>query len=476
MDADNNENSDAPLLTSRIRDLHLTRPVILDATTTIREAATRMRARRIDAILVREEGRHGVLTSADIRDALALSEMPVDAPIGPIATWKLVMASPDELLFKALLTMTKRGISRLVVGTSAHVVGILGLTELLSFLTNHASLTIQRILRATTLAELADATSHQPLMVESLVRKGLKARHISRLVRELDRQVYEKAAHLLAPPGLLDHVCLVVMGSEGRGEQITKSDQDNALIADDQCVAEEYLAFCHAFTAAMSQLGYPPCPGNVMMTNPKWNGRIADYEQLILSWIRQPSPTNLMQLAIFFDGRPVSGHGSLFAHARDFMLESLPNDPSFYAHFARPVLTFDTPLGLFNRFVVEKGNKQGQIDLKKGGVFPIVHGIRSLALEHKIKDPNTIHRIRGLVRRGALENTFANDLIEAFDFLSALRVRVKLDPHLKHGAQGDYLLIENLGRLEKEYLRDSLVVMDGFKDLMIHHFRLRQLQ
>ncbi|GAB0057587.1 hypothetical protein SIID45300_01918 [Candidatus Magnetaquicoccaceae bacterium FCR-1] len=476
VDSENTENSDSPLLTSRIRDLHLTKPVILDATATIRDAAAKMRARRIDAILVRDETRHGVLTSADIRDALALSELPVDSPIGPISTWKLVMASPDELLFKALLTMTKRGISRVVIGSGAHVVGILGLTELLSFLTNHASLTIQRILRATTLAELADATSHQPMMVESLVTKGLKARHIGRLVRELDRQVYEKAAHLLAPPELLDHVCLLVMGSEGRGEQITKSDQDNAMIADESCPTEAYEAFAHAFTAAMAQLGYPPCPGNVMMTNPQWCGRVADYERLILSWIRQPSPSNLMQLAIFFDARPMAGRNILFQRARDFMLENLPSDPSFYAHFAKPILTFDTPLGFLNRFIVEKGNKQGQIDLKRGGVFPIVHGVRSLALEHRIKDPNTIHRIRGLARRGVLESTFCTDLIDAFDFLSALRVRVKLDPHLKHGAEGDYLLIENLGRLEKEYLRDSLVVVDGFKDLMIHHFRLRQLQ
>ncbi|MBF0261409.1 MAG: cyclic nucleotide-binding/CBS domain-containing protein, partial [Magnetococcales bacterium] len=266
------------------------------------------------------------------------------------------------------------------------------------------------------------------------------------------------------------------MGSEGRGEQITKSDQDNAMIADETCPTEAYQAFAHAFTTALAQLGYPPCPGNVMMTNPQWCGRVVDYEKLILSWIRQPSPANLMQLAILFDARPMSGRTTLFQRVRDFMLENLPSDPTFYAHFAKPVLAFDTPLGFFNRFIVEKGNKQGQIDLKRGGVFPIVHGVRSLALEHRIKDPNTIHRIRGLARRGVLERTFCTDLIDAFDFLSALRVRVKLDPHLKHGAEGDYLLIENLGRLEKEYLRDSLVVVDGFKDLMIHHFRLKQLQ
>ncbi|MBF0627112.1 MAG: CBS domain-containing protein [Magnetococcales bacterium] len=468
------ENSDVPLLTSRIRDLNLTKPVILDARISIREAAAKMRARRLDALLVRDETRHGVLTSADIRDALALSELPVETPIGSIATWKLVMVSPDELLFKALLLMTKRAVNRVVVGTAGHVSGILGLSELLSFLTNHASLTIQRILRAASLAELTNATSHQPHLVDSLISKGVKARHISRLVRELNRQVFEKAAKLLAPPDLLDHISIVVMGSEGRGEQIIKSDQDNGLIADENCSGEACQAFAHAFSMALTQLGYPLCPGNVMMTNPQWSGRISDYETLIRSWVREPSHTNLMQLAIFFDARTVAGQSGPWRSVRDALFEQLPNDPSFYAHFARPMLSFETPLGIFNRFIVEKGEKQGQIDLKKGGVFPIVHGVRSLALEHRLKDPNTIHRIRGLVRRGVLETSLGTDLIDAFDFLSGLRVRVKREARLRHGGEGDYLLVDDLGRLEKEYLRDSLGVVDGFKELITHHFRLRQ--
>ncbi|MBF0215216.1 MAG: hypothetical protein HQM00_16930, partial [Magnetococcales bacterium] len=112
----------------------------------------------------------------------------------------------------------------------------------------------------------------------------------------------------------------------------------------------------------------------------------------------------------------------------------------------------------------------------KGGVFPIVHGVRSLALEQKLKSPNTIHRIRSLVRKGVLVDSLGTDLIDAFDFLSGLRVRVKLDARLRHGTDGDYLLINDLGRLEREYLRDSLAVVDGFKELIVHQFRLRQLQ
>ena len=40
----------------------------------------------------------------------------------------------------------------------------------------------------------------------------------------------EKLFRILAPENLINSSCLVVMGSEGRGEQILKTDQDNALI------------------------------------------------------------------------------------------------------------------------------------------------------------------------------------------------------------------------------------------------------
>ncbi|MBF0097604.1 MAG: CBS domain-containing protein [Magnetococcales bacterium] len=470
------EGSVTSILTSRIRDLNLTTPVILDDVITIREAAQQMRDRRIDSVLVCREGQHGIVTSADIRDALALSLLPVDTPIHAIASWNLVTASSDELLFKALLLMTKRGVNRLVVGTSENVLATLGLTELLSYLTNHASLSIQRIHQATSIDELADAVQHQSHWVNSLFSKGMQVRYIGRLVRELDRHIYVKVAYLLTTPEVLEHLCVLVLGSEGRGEQIVKTDQDNALIVDDMLPAVEMEYFRHAFTGALLKLGYPPCPGNVMMSNPVWGSGLRAFQQRMNTWIENPTPDNMMQLAIYYDARPVVGEVKLFRAARDYLLTSLPTDPMFYGHFALPVLNFKTPLGIFKRFIVEKGSKQGQIDLKRGGIFPIVHGARSLALEQRLRDPSTIRRMRGLIRKGVLETALGNDLLDAFDFMSGLRIRTRLRNQEQEKPVDDHLLLNSLGRLDREKLRDCFEIVDRFKQLLTHHFRLRSLQ
>ncbi|MBF0127450.1 MAG: hypothetical protein HQM02_09590 [Magnetococcales bacterium] len=334
----------------------------------------------------------------------------------------------------------------------------------------------QRIQQATSLDELADAVRQHPQWVRSLIDKGVKVRYIGRAVRELDRQVFRQITSLLATPELLEHICILVMGSEGRGEQVVKTDQDNALIADDTYPAEALQVFRLAFTAALTRLGYPPCPGDVMLCNPVWGCGLEALQNRMLSWMNNPTPTHLMQLAICYDARVVAGQQRLFDRARAFFWEHLPDNPAFYAHLARPVLAFKTPLGWFNRLLVEKGTRQGQIELKKGGIFPIVHGVRTLALEQRLKDPNTVRRINGLMRKGVLERALGADLTEVFEFMTTLRVRARVENQARQGSGDDYLLLETLGRLERESLRECFIVVDQFKSLITHHFRLRMLQ
>ncbi|MBF0603564.1 MAG: CBS domain-containing protein [Nitrospirae bacterium] len=470
------DESLAPILMARIRDIGLPRSVVLEGQTSISQAARTMRQHRSDVVLVHQEGRYGLLTSADIRDALAINQRPVDTAILEITSWEPLTAFPNQKLFHTFLRMTQRGVDHLVVCDSNKMLGILGLNELLSFFTHHASSIIQRIQHAATMDDLADAVGLQEHLIYSLFTKGLKGRTIGWLTQELDRLVFYQVAKLLAMPDLLDHVCILVMGSEGRGEQIVKTDQDNALIADDSLDDGQIRTFAEAFTRALLQLGYPLCPGNVMMRNPQWCLRLGQFQNKVSAWLEEPSPSNLMQMAIFFDARRVVGNVRLFQKARQLFFNQLPNDQAFYAHFAMAALAFETPLGIFKRFVVEKGPRQGQIDLKKGGIFPIVHGVRSMALEQKIREPNTVQRIRRLIRLEVLENSFGTDLIDAFDFLSSLRVKVAMHHRGDGPIEHEHLPLDSLGHMERENLRESLVLVDHFKNLLDHHFRLRMLR
>jgi CBS domain-containing protein len=54
-----------------------------------------------------------------------------------------------------------------------------------------------------------------------------------KLIATINEQLIAKAFSLVIPAAQQEQVCLLMLGSEGRGEQIQKTDQDNALILPD---------------------------------------------------------------------------------------------------------------------------------------------------------------------------------------------------------------------------------------------------
>ena len=67
-------------------------------------------------------------------------------------------------------------------------------------------------------------------IITSLQTKGVKLHHISNLIGQLNTKVYQKNILINSSFRVAKDACLFVMGSEGRNEQIIKTDQDNALI------------------------------------------------------------------------------------------------------------------------------------------------------------------------------------------------------------------------------------------------------
>ena len=91
-------------------------------------------------------------------------------------------------------------------------------------------------------------------------------------------------------------------------------------------------------------------------------------------------------------------------------------------------MEFNVPLGFFDGFVFDSSNKEhkDEIDIKKGGIFIIVQGIRALALENKLYRANTLKRIEELNALGKLEDEFASELTEAFNFLCTIKLKSNL--------------------------------------------------
>ncbi|TDR73607.1 putative nucleotidyltransferase substrate binding domain-containing protein [Paludibacterium purpuratum] len=462
------------LFTATVRDVGCRAPVFVDGGLSIREVARCMKQARSKSVLVQDGARLGIFTTTDFRDII-LDGTPVDTPVAQCARFELLCIDIDDFLFDALLLMTQRNLRRLVVKENGRAVGMLSQVDVLSYFSNHSHLIAQRLERAESLDELVQAASQVTRLVQILSGHGVRPPQLGRLVQTLNGRLFARAWQLIAPPALVSASCLLVMGSEGRGEQILKTDQDNALLLPDGTDFPELAAACDALSAALARFGYPPCPGSVMVDNPVWRLSSEALRARIRQWVHQPSGEGMMQLAIFLDAEPVSGDSRLLSAGRDYLRQLLQDDASFYARFARAIEQFDTPLGLFAQLQTRSRDGRDLLDLKKGGIFPLVHGLRALALEYGIDDTSSQGRADRLAQSGHLDPVLAGDIREALSFLLQLRLQHGLQQLSRQQPIDNLIEPSGLSTLERDLLKDALAVVKRFKTQLRHHYRLGSL-
>ena len=462
-------------MVAKIKEAYVRPPISVSAEDSIYDAVAQMKQHKITSILVKRGDEIGIISDTDIREQVVLQRKSIDSPVGDVATYNLIGMTTDDFLFNALLTMTRHRIKRLVIYENNEVMGVLDQMELLSFFSNHSHLISVQIERASTTDQLKKACESLVHMVQSLQAKGVKVRYISQLINELNTNIFEKLYQLIAPQELIENSCLMVMGSEGRGEQVLKTDQDNAIILRDGFEFDGLEAVTQEFTETLISFGYPSCPGEIMVSNPYWCKSLSDFKEEIHQWISEPSENAMMNLAIFYDACSVAGDTDLLREAKGYLFEKLQDNKPFFTNFAKPTLSFETPLGFFANFIVEKSHHKNQLDLKKGGIFPLVQGVRSLALEHRLTMTNTIERIKTLQQLDVFEKQFSVELIEALAFLSTLRLQTGLHK-LEHNEELDnYIAPNQLNKLERDLLRDSFKIVNEFKKFVTYHFKLNMV-
>ncbi|AWK86170.1 DUF294 nucleotidyltransferase-like domain-containing protein [Azospirillum thermophilum] len=463
----------AALTMARIRQAYLHPPLFVEGTASLREAAAAMKTHRASSVLVRDRDaqgeRVGILTGTDLRDLVVLDGRPVEAPVGPLANYELLTLDRDDLLFTALILMTKHAVRRLVITEQGRIVGLLGQSDLLAVLSNHSQVIGLQVEHATSPDDLREASHAIVGLIRTLHATGVKVSFIADLVTELNRRIFRKLFELLAPPDLLANSCLIVMGSEGRGEQLLKTDQDNGLILRDGYDCQELGRVTAEFTRRLVEFGYPPCPGNIMLSNPEWTRPLAAYKDAVFHWIHRPDEAAQMNLAIFYDAAAVAGDASLLEEAKGYLLGRLQDNQMFFTHFARPALAFDTPSGLFASLFERRRSEP--VDIKKAAIFPIVHGIRALALEKHMAETNTTERIWALADKGVLNRKMAGELADAFAFLSTLRMHARIDA-AGDGEIDNSVRPEEMGKLDRDQFKDCLALVKSFKETIAYHFRL----
>jgi CBS domain-containing protein len=471
-----NQHEMKALTMARVDEAFLRPPHFVDATTDIVSVVRVFQAQRTSSVFVEDKKtqpeRLGIFTATALQRAI-LDGRPLDQiEVGSLSNFMLIEVKPSDQLGDAMAVMLKRRVHRVVVRDGEKIVGMLEALDMFSFLSNQSHLITVRIEEATDLDGLSHAAAQITRMIALLYRGGSRINLIAQLVQQLNARLFERAWNLIAPAELVANSCLFVMGSEGRGEQLLKTDQDNALILrDGYAPPADLAAICQRFSSALESFGYPPCPGNIMVSNPMWRKSAHEFSDMAKGWLLAPNADNLMNLAIFMDAHAVCGDGKLLAQVQGELSKLATDNDPMLARFAAAIDAFGSSSGWWNR-LLGLGDANQQLHLKKEGIFPLVHGVRSLALANRLVETNTIERISALVAKGKMTAQMGADLTDSLYFFMSLKLKAGLAEMDTDKPVTGSVDVGKLTSLDRDLLKDALAVVKRFRVGLRQQFHL----
>jgi CBS domain-containing protein len=171
-------------------------------------------------------------------------------------------------------------------------------------------------------------------------------------------------------------------------------------------------------------------------------------------WLQNPGDEKvLIATSILLDGRTVYGPAEL--DPRAILLEPA-NRATLLPSMLRLALALKLPTGFRGNIVVESsGEHRGTLDIKHGGLLPVVDIARFGALKAGAKVTATIERLRAASELGAIEPTHARTLEEAYDLFTALRLEHQIQQLERGNEPNDYIDPKELSELTRRYLRDA---------------------
>lgn len=466
----------ADMMVARVDTGILHQASLAEAHTPVVEALSQMQESKAVSIIVKNPDGYGIVTDANLRKYILHKEEDNILEISQIQTYPMISIKEGELLFNVLLLMTEHSIKHLpVFDEKENLLGVLELIDLLSFFSNQSHLIIVQIDRAEDLSTVILAAKRVEIMVSALHAKGVKSRYIAKLVAEIKKKMYTKLFEMILPKTWQERSAFVLLGSEGREEQILRTDQDNALIFEDGFMPDEVDDVTQQFIAALDEIGFPRCKGDVMIINPKWCKSISEYKKDIHQWIEHPTYDGFMDMAIFCDSMAVAGDVSLHETLQTYLISQIGTQKQILPHFAKSIDSFESPLGFFSRFSSGGKGHEDEIDIKKGALFALVHGVRALALEYGITQTNTTLRIKALNDLGYMNKEDAGDMLEALEVIHTLRLHAQIEKLEKGKEMDNYICVKTLSKLERDVLKEALKTVEQFKKRVSYHFHLSMI-
>ena len=333
--------------------------------------------------------------------------------------------------------------------------------------------------------------------------------HLTAFRTRLSRHLLKKAARDMEAEGFgppPTAFAWMALGSDGRGEQLFATDQDNLLIYESteksqvtlrglpdpllnrflrfeqgehlkdigkiDLTGRYYAVFCGKMGDYLDAVGIDKCKGHIMPAYEKWRGTLPRWERKIIGKIKYGAgDLSVLDINILMDCRFVAGDDALGGKFLDMLHARLPENGDILSRIAHSAILMPIALGMFKRLKVQKkGKDRGTLNLKLNGWAPLTILVRVLCVKNGIWETHTLKRIDALAANRLLDEKSAGELKEAYHHLMTFRAlyqMARIANGLPAANAADPNLLDAAGQ---ELLRHSLGVVESFQDRINQSF------
>jgi CBS domain-containing protein len=446
----------------RVATLIRSPPVTCTPDTPIREAARRMTAAGATAAVIALDGAVGILTDRDLRQRVLAGGISPDAPASAAMSAPAYTVPAERLGGEVLLEMLDRGIRHFpVVSATGEVLGVVEDADLVAVEARTPFLLRAAIGRADSVDAVVAAAGGLTSTAVALHDAQAPAAQLSAVwsvvVDALTRRLLELAVTEAGePPAPLSWLAL---GSLARREAAPSSDVDSSFAwrGDDEDPAiRTYAArVADAVNSGLTRCGLTIDAHGASAANPQFARSLDSWRAAARGLIADPLQDQaLILISVVLDGRPVWGvrEGAALTEA----FREAHRHPALLRLLARYALSYRPPTGFLRGLVVEhSGEHRGQLDLKRGGLVPIVDLARWAGLAAGVTGASTRERLRAAAAAGTLAAEDAATLREAFELVWRLRLSHQIEQLRAGAAPDDHLDPRALTPLTRSQLREA---------------------
>jgi CBS domain-containing protein len=437
--------------------------VLCEPATSVREAAERMVDADSSVALVDLGEGLGIVTDHDLRSRVVAAGAGPKTPVRQVMTTPVTTVTADRIGADVLIEMLDHGLHHLpVLDARGSVVGVISDSDLVAAGARTPFELRSAIMKAADEQALRDAAARLPDALIALYEARVPAQVLSGVITSAHDAVTQRLVELaeaeLGPPPA--PYTWFALGSFARREAYPDSDQDNAIAWDappeDQEARAWMMSLADRVVTGLEAAGIPRCKGGAFATKGLFAQPLSDWERRARSWLDDPDQEKaLILVCVVIDGRAVWGGDVAGARMRAAFAEA-QNRPRLLRLLESFALADRPPTGFLRDIIVERnGEHRGTLDIKKGGLLPIVDLARSAAMAAGVAAASTPARLDAAEAAGTIPASDVAVLRDAFELITDLRMQHQVQQLRRGEAPDNRIDPTQLTQLVRAYLKDA---------------------